>query len=42
MEQASYAQDVLAVNYVGGRQASLNPDELALRLDDYVGADAFV
>ena len=32
----------LAVNYVGGRQASLNPDELALRLDDYVRADAFV
>ena len=42
MAQASYAQDVLAVNYVGGRQASLNPDELALRLGDYVRADAFV
>lgn len=42
MAQASYAQDVLAVNYVGGRQASLNPDELVPRLGDYVRADAFV
>ncbi|MCZ6666671.1 MAG: TonB-dependent receptor [Gammaproteobacteria bacterium] len=32
----------LAVNYVGERQASLEPGELDLRLEDYVRADAFV
>ena len=31
----------VAVNYVGERQASLEPGELGLRLDDYVRADLF-